>query len=459
MSEIKTILTPFNRALDGAINIVSKLRELQGQAKAPKKLVDKDIIPGDVDIISIEYTSIDMSKTYDFSNQVKYINIFESIFKPAIFAELEVADPASILQDVNMRPGDYITLTFKTSKSDTDPTTYVMAISEIVNLSLKSNLKMQTYTLVLASPEVLRNSVSVLSMKFKDSISNSVRKIFDIYIKTDKKVSIDGTRSIEDMPPFTSMRPFQAINYMVRYAYSSKYKSSAYVFFENKNGYQFTSLEKLIEQGVKSQNKGNLTTDKEFFYDSITKESTKDVTLRNILALKKVSSGNFSDVSKVANIVNTYDFKTGKYNSFHFKPDTEEFELLSGKSKTPNKAAFDDSFGKLTKEIEFVPISSDVTDKDLAKYLASRKAFSRFLEQDVMQILIYGDTELTVGNVIKCTIANPTSFDSNKDKSAQKSGLYLVTALRHMILVTDRPQHLISMELRRNKPLEKKQNV
>ena len=76
-----------------------------------------------------------------------------------------------------------------------------------------------------------------------------------------------------------------------------------------------------------------------------------------------------------------------------------------------------------------------------------------------MQILIYGDTELTVGNVIKCTIANPTSFDSNKDKSAQKSGLYLVTALRHMILVTDRPQHLISMELRRNKPLEKKQNV
>jgi hypothetical protein len=295
-------------------------------------------------------------------------------------------------------------------------------------------------------------------MKFKDSVSNSVRKIFDIYIKTDKKVSIDGTRSIEDMPPFTALRPFQAINYMVRYAYSSRYKSSAYVFFENKNGYQFTSLEKLIEQGVKSQNKGNLTTDKEFFYDSVTKESTKDVTLRNILALKQVSSGNFSDASKVANIVNTYDFKTGKYNTFYFRADTEEFELLSGKSKSPNKADFDQSFGKLTKEIEFVPISSDVTDKDLAKYLASRKGFSRFLEQDVMQILVYGDTELTVGNVIKCTIANPTSFESNQNKPAQKSGLYLVTSLRHMILNTDRSQHLISMELRRNKPLEK-QNV
>lgn len=455
MSERKTFLTQFARALDGPIRAVEKLRELQGQGTAPKKIVDKDIVPGDVDIISIEYTSIDMGKTYDFSNQVKYINIFESIFKPAIFAELEVADPASILQDVDMRPGDYITLTFKTSKSGTDPTKYVMAISQIGNLSLKSNLKMQTYTLVLASPEVLRNSVSTTPMKFKDSISNSVRTIFDVYIKTDKKVSIDGTRSIEDMPPFTAMRPFQAINYMVRYAYSSKYKSSAYVFFENKNGYQFTSLEKLIEQGVKSQNKGNLTTDKEFFYDSVTKQSIKDLTLRNILALKQISSGNFSDASKVANIVNTYDFKTGKYNTFYFRPDTEEFELLSGKSKTPNKAAFDQSFGKLTKEIEFVPISSDVTDKDLAKYLASRKGFSRFLEQDVMQILVYGDTELTVGNVIRCTIANPTSFESNKDKLAQKSGLYLVTSLRHMILATDRPQHLISMELRRNKPLEK----
>jgi hypothetical protein len=73
-----------------------------------------------------------------------------------------------------------------------------------------------------------------------------------------------------------------------------------------------------------------------------------------------------------------------------------------------------------------------------------------------MQILVYGDTELTVGNVIKCTIANPTSFESNQNKPAQKSGLYLVTSLRHMILASDRPQHLISMELRRNKPLEKK---
>jgi hypothetical protein len=452
------MLTQFNTALDGAIRVVEKLRQLQGQSIAPKKVVSNDIVAGDVDIISIDYTSLDSSKTYDFSNQVKLINIYENIRKPAIFAELEVADPAAILQEVDMRPGDFITISFKTSKSETEPTTYVLAITDIVNLSMKSNLKMQTYTIALASPEVLRNSVTLMSLKFKDSVSNAVRKIFDNYIKTDKKVNIDGTRSIEDMVPFTSLRPFAAINHMIRYAYSSKYKSSAYVFFENKNGYQFTSIEKLIKQGVDSQKKGNFTTDKEFFYDSATKESVKDVNLRNIIALKQISYGSFSDSSKVANMVNTYDFTRGNYTSFLFTAGKEEFELLSDKTSTLNKSAFDQSFGKLTKNIEFVPMSSDVTDKNLAEYLAKRKGFSHFLDQDIMHILVYGDTELTVGNVIKCTIANPASFESNQAKSAQKSGLYLVYSLRHMILNTDRPQHMISMELHRNKPLKDLEN-
>ena len=453
MSERNPISTPANKALSGVISAVQKLRESQGQGKAPKKAVINDIIAGDVDIISLEYTSIDANKTYDFINQVKIINIYESIFKAAIFAELEVADPAAILQDVNIKPGDYFTISFKTSKSNSDATTYILGVHAISNLSMKSNLKMQTYTIRLVSPEALRNSVSAMSLKFKDSPSNVVRQIFNSYIKTDKKVNIDGTRSIEDLPPFTAMRPFAAVNYLLRYSYSSKYKSSAYVFFENKNGYQFTSIEKLIEQGVKSQ-KGSSTSDKEFFYDALTKEATENVTLRNILALKKISSGNFLDASKVTNRVNTYDFTRGNYTSFLFSAGNEEFELLSGKSKTPNLTNFDQSYGKLTKEIEFVPISSDVTDKDLSKYLAKRKGFSRFLEQDIMQILVYGDTELTVGNVIKCTIANPTTFDSNKSAAAKKSGLYLVSSLRHMIINTDRPQHLISMELRRNSPME-----
>lgn len=453
MSDRPSILTKFSSALNGPIRVVEKLRQLQGQTTSPAKTTEK-FIPGDVDIISVDYTSLDSNKTYNFVNQVKVINIYESIFKPAIFATAEVGDPASILQDVQMRVGDYITITFKTSQSKTDPSVYVLAITDIGDISMKSNLKMQTYTISLASPEALRNSVTTMSLKFKDSMSNAVKKIFDTYVKTDKKVNIDSTRSIEDLPPFTAMRPFSAINYMVRYAYSSKYKSGAYVFFENRHGFHFTAVEKLIKQGVDSQNKGNSTTDKEFFYDSATKESTKDVTIRNIIALNQLSSDSFSDSSKLANIVNSYDMVRGTYKSYFFQPGKEEFELLSGKTKTMNKSTFDRSYGQITKNITFVPISSDVTDANLAEYMAKRIAFSHLLEQEVVQILVYGDTELTVGNVIKCTIINPTSFDSNRDKPAAKSGLYLITSLRHIILNTDRSQHVISMELRRNKPLE-----
>lgn len=427
------------------------MRKLNDAAGFPTaKVISDDFIPGDVDIKRISLTSLANDKFFDLTGQAKVINIYESIFSPCIFAEIEMQDSLDLKNDFDIRQGDRIVIEFNTPKTE-NSVELVFGVVELSSTTIKENLMMKSYVISLASLEALNNSVLSLSLKQKDSVSKVVKRIFDDNIKTDKKVYIDSTKGIEDLPPLSAIRPFKAISYLIEFAYSSRYKSNAYVFFENKRGFHFTSVEKLIKQGVDAQAKGSLFTDKEFYFDLASRENLENIAFRNIISYKKLSTNSFSEMSKVTNIVKSFDFTRGNYVEFISRASDVNFDLLDGISTSKNKPIFDDFYNSSTTNVEFIPICSDTMNKNHGEYIASRKSFARMMEQDTIRILIYGDTELNCGDVIKCNFPNVSSFDNTEGKPEMETGNYLITALRHMILNSDRPQHLVSMELKRNR--------
>jgi hypothetical protein len=87
--------------------------------------------------------------------------------------------------------------------------------------------------------------------------------------------------------------------------------------------------------------------------------------------------------------------------------------------------------------------------------IARRRQLLLTITQYETQILIYGDSNLSVGDVIECSFPRSTSTsgessnpNGNSDIS-RDSGYYIITHLRHMILNTERPQHIISCNLMR----------
>lgn len=423
---------------------------LKGKTLDSARVTTNDVIPGDVDILGITLTSLDKSRTADLTSIVKVINIYENILTPSLVAEFSVQDIDDVQNNFDIRPGDYINFSFRTPKTE-QTVDLLFAISDIEDVQTTEALKLKTYKITAVSPEALRNSVLVLNFKQKDSASRLVKRIFEDHIKTGKKINVDPSKIIEDFPPISAMRPFQAINYLIQFSYSSKYNSNAFVFFENKKGYFFTTLEKLIEEGVKAQKKGSRFTDKEFFFDLASNEAKENISTRNILAYTKVSTNAFDNASKVSTIISTYDFCRGEYIKTTKKVTEEEFELLDGKNASSNDPAFDNLYGRETTSVQFIPISTDCMPKQYGEYVAKRMMFANKLEQDTVHIYVYGDTELTVGDVIKCNFPNISSNPKDQTKLQVESGNYLVTSLRHIILNTDRPQHTISMELKRNR--------
>ena len=433
----------------------SLLGDIQGALSGQSKhVVSGEFIPGDVDIIDITLLSEDQQRKYSLLSQCKSFNIYESILSPVIFAELSIADSIGLLQNFPIIGEEYVSITFNTPSSK-QPAVYTMRVNRVKNKKIAINVKMTTYTIELVSAELFRNSSRLVTKQFEGAVSDSVKDIFENELGTEKKISIEDTRGI-DASIVTRMQPLKAIDFFRRRAVSKKYQSSSFVCFENRFGYNFITIENLFETGSKSGS----SSDKVFWFDnSSNKVNSKGVTVRNIIAYNQV--GFVDSVSKIqhggiTNIVNRFDLVTGDFKKITYTNNEaqDKFKFGDEKSTSLNSSTFDRLHGKVTAKTKLVPYSSDKAESFLPEKLNFLQAFTQKISQNLVQIEIYGDTDLTVGDIITCNLPAATGQTGPTENARLDSGNYLISKLRHMVINGDRPQHIISMELIKGSFLE-----
>ena len=405
-----------------------------------------DFKPGDIHIESLTLMSEDKQRKYDLLAQCKGINIFESLTSPVIFAELEIADSMGLYQSFPIIGEEYVLIKFKTPSSKTS-SKYLLRVNKIINKEVKQNNMMMTYTLQLLSVELIRNSTRLMTLSYKDTIDNLIKQITNDGLGTEKPIKVSKTSGIEE-GIITKLRPLEAIDFLRRRAVSNEYPSSSFVFYESRDGFVFTTVEELIEKGSKSLEGYS---DKEFFFDTNRNINLKDVSFRNILAYNQVS---FADtISKaqeggIANEVNTFDLVTGNVKNLKYKDDgSTSFKQLDKNGAPTNSTSFINKNSNTTSVKQLIPISSDMSTTKRPEKVSLLTAFAQNITQNIIRIHIYGDSEIQVGDVIKCMLPSAVVGESSNKLSRLESGNYLVAKVRHIILNSDRPQHTIALEL------------
>jgi len=409
-----------------------------------------DVVAGDIKIIDITLSSEDHDRKTSLINQFTSIDIFESINTPAIFCELTISDSVELQEQFPLIKEELITISFETPNNPGDPTRYVFHVRSINSNVINENQKTASYTITGVSPELLINKTAFVDKHFDDTISNMVKNIMEEKITTNKKVEVEKTVGIFPKKNIYNMLPFQAIHSLLRHAVSDRYLSHTFTFFENKHGYHFTTYERLIEQGRNRLSKG--LSDKEFFYDMVRKEHIEDVNIRNIIAYNSV--GGTDVLEKTASYVNTataIDMQSaGQRQAVYVKNiGADKFQKMDDNGAATNSTGNVRAFGKTKRPTAFsiLPIFSHDNKLSLVEAAAARDAFVEDLTNTVTQIHVYGDSDLTVGDMIKCNLPSASSFDDAAGSSRLDSGNYLITRLRHIILMGDRPQHTIALEI------------
>ena len=125
----------------------------------------------------------------------------------------------------------------------------VYKIQKNEDLSANSNLVQLLFT----SEETITNYRKRISKSYTDSVDNIVEDILtnELLINTNKEIDIEptvGNRRIV----VPNVQPFQLIKRLARESISKRNDGSPhFLFFENKNGYNFKTLQDLYKQDVK----------------------------------------------------------------------------------------------------------------------------------------------------------------------------------------------------------------
>jgi len=406
--------------------------------------------------------SADGGRTVDIRQGVVGFVYYENILAPSVTATVVVVNTGGtirgkdgkmqgIYNGLPLRGGERVIIKIAGNTKNNDgldfskDVTQYFYVASIKNVSVDAEKEL--FTLHLVSRESITNQTIRVGRKFSTSqtISDSVKDIIKDYLKSDKLGTIDKTQNKYGFIG-NLKKPFSVITWLasksVAYSGPGKDSTAGFLFYETQEGFNFRSIDNLINQEPFRQ---------EYTYSpGIVKfdEPSKDFKIikytidRNQDLMGKLQRGAYSSERYYINPVS-------------FKPDIRHFKSTDymgsdginnlGDEKITLPTVDDKSLGDMPTRIfvgmlDVGTVEKTTTDKgwndpvernaDPAKTQAQSMMRYNQLMSQIVEITVPLNTNLTAGGVIRCVFP---SIDRSKKKSpdVQSSGLYMIRELAH----------------------------
>ncbi|CAB4143180.1 hypothetical protein UFOVP447_91 [uncultured Caudovirales phage] len=408
-----------------------------------------DFQPGNVNVLNISIVSADGNRAHNIIPYVTEVHIYENMVHPTMFCELTILDAAGMYERFPITTNEFVTISIQTPGNE-NPSEYRFAINRVGEKETLPNNRGVKYTLQLVSPELKRTSATPITKTFRGTISELIEEILKEDIGTEKRVNVESSTGIIDKTIGPRL-PFAMIHEHYLDADNRRDNNGVYVFFENKHGYNLVTYEKLLKDGRRKLDRDSST--KRFVFTPDRNADAGAIKFRNILAYNQsmfCDAISFVGAGGLNSTAVPYDFATGAGERAQYR-ETEDGESIPTSDTDGTRLVGTDFIRQYERNSlinMLIAVNNEVRPNNkIAEVLVKRNAFLRRLEQIEAQIFIYGDTDLAVGDVIECSFPSAADAGDDSGRSRLDSGNYLITHLRHMILNTDRPQHVIACNL------------
>lgn len=387
----------------------------------------------------------------DIAAQVAAISIYEDIFSPFITGSLVVKESFDL---VNLFPfvGEEM-VELEISTPTLDSTKNIKGSFYIYKLTDRQLIGDRSvgYILHFISMEAIVDLNKKISKVYTGSPADIVKSLLTDNInglQTKKDIFTEATtKDIKFISNFWS--PVKCITYATTFAVN-KSLSPNYVFFENRYGFYFISLDSLYANGVYQQ----------FTYDKFTRQSLPDggdaknvqedyrrINEINIPTgfdyMDRLRSGMFS--SKLT----SFDLNSKTYNvkNYDVNKNYTKFNHLNPNPIMGNGVIFR-SNALLINYPRDTGAFSGFGDATNYKFLQERISLMKMAEANKIEIVVPGRCDYTVGQKVSVTLnkIEPTSDTDNDNDIVDKmfSGFYIIAAINHYVT---RERHECNMEL------------
>lgn len=405
---------------------------------------------GDVNIDKMIITSAPTGVYQDITGQMLRIEIFEDIFSTFIHGTVTLKESHDFMNLFPLVGEEYLDIKITTP---TIPGGQIAGKFHIYKMTdkVKTGDKVQMYELHFVSIEALSDLNKKISKVYSGRISDLIAPfIVDPHdgIESTKNTIVENTRnSIKYISNFWS--PIKNLKFLADNAISST-QSPSFLFFENRNGFNFVSLERLYKNpSIIEFTKDNYTRDTVPLGGNALNpmEDYKRIGAMTIPTaynyMDKIRSGQLAsrlvsyDSTKKTYTVRNYSSLSRFGSQIHLNP----YPTFS--DKAPVRVAAKQII--YNRAFETFTSFGDTTN---AKIVQERQAFLAMAESQKIVITVPGRADYTVGQCVDVLLYRdrPVDKKQNQDEMKDKmySGKYLIAAINHTI-GTD--GHECSMEL------------
>jgi len=304
------------------------------------------------------------------------------------------------------------------------------------------------FTLVCVSKEAIKSSQikNAPYVRSKIECEKAILEHVSI-LETKKQLFFEKTHGLHAFN-FTGLNPFVAIDKIRLKAMSSTYKGHCFTFFENSKGYHFKSFEALIKEGKSKIG------DKYFVQMPVGEADITASKWRNILACKVVQPGGPTatrafGAGKVR--IKRKNIITGVIEDVDI--DSSKLDFVSLNEGSVNlSATTQNELSQNETKLVMTYYDPTVEESDSANAEAVRPYYMAHLLNTIAHITIYGDSTITVGDVITADIPIHDGLTTGEDTAYKESsktmaGNYLVMSCRHILNFNENAQYLQALEI------------
>ena len=406
------------------------------------------------------------------------INIFENIFTHSIMGNIIVGDTRELItkgafigqEKLSMKiqtpSPDFRTKFDDNTSKDIDFTDIPLRVHKIpIRTSISSGA--QFYEFQFISDHAVVNATKRISKSYVKTKSNIGEMVEDLLvtelgIPSEKVVeNIEGTIGSRPLL-IQNSNPLAFISRLTKEAISEENGSSEYVFFANKNGLHFRTLQSLFEREPRGLfHNGDQGFDEKYDNEEDSGKITQH--FRRILDFELVQGSDFLHNNHKGMIGG----KVVEHNLFRKKLETKTFNYFDDESYKGGerineerlyvRESLDASDDELTNSnISVIANSKDKSDKDMffelkkdanqrdKTILRRQSKFSEIHDGISIKMEVTGYTALTAGDMVFVNLQSIGGDDSDPALNKFYSGPYLVKTLRHKFSYPTRT-HTMSM--------------
>lgn len=423
--------------------------------------------PLQIQIIDVKLQKFNKTDLMSIFPQFVELNLFQSVFEPVMKAEMLINDRVGLFTNYPLTGEELVQVTYKTLTGLEAATSIEKTLNFIIkgvrDIIVDDNARSMLYTLDLASIELLQSVGKNVSHAYSDQIENMAESLYNEYIKDDTEKLYNTTKPFvkEETSKIRALvvpnlKPLQAIQWLAKHAVAKDHdKRFQFLFFENIDGFNFVTIQKLIEDGklkreelkqkaytyrsdVESASKDNTSNDSDAALRMITNLSIN----KRYSSIEKISSGYYqNELFEISMLQKAFYATLTELDS---KPNFDRLTLEANPLNTPGYIDYIKSKPEHTNEyanrVRYIINNyedGDAQGKSQPEYrLKTGPAIQNLiaLNQIDLTITVPANMDIKAGQIIYLQIPEMHSFNK-VELDLYITGLYIVNEVKQVITI------------------------